>query len=117
GNATGIGMFDFALRRAVQRMDQVPTAMNMITAKSPQGARIPITVDTDRQALQLAVASALKVEAGKAKILRIESTKHMETFYASETLIPELLAFDTVEIDQAAAPIAFDDEGLFVDGF
>ncbi|MGB3305214.1 MAG: hypothetical protein WBA63_03450 [Thermomicrobiales bacterium] len=117
GNATGIGMFDFALRRAVDRMDQIPTAMNMITAKSPQGARIPITVDTDRQALQLAVASALKVEEGKAKILRIESTKHMETFYASETLIPELLAFDTVEIDQAAAPIAFDDEGLFVDGF
>ncbi len=117
GNATGIGMFDFALRRAVDRMDQIPTAMNMITAKSPQGARIPITVDTDRQALQLAIASALKVEEGKAKILRIASTKQMDSFYASETLIPELLAAGGVELDSEIGPIAFDAEGMFADGF
>ncbi|HEU0164138.1 MAG TPA: hypothetical protein VFQ54_03780 [Thermomicrobiales bacterium] len=117
GNATGIGMFDFALRRVVDKMDQIPTAMNMITAKSPQGARIPITVDTDRQALQLAVASAIKVVEGEAKILRIASTKQMDTFYASETLIPDLLATGQVELETQVAPIAFDEDGMFVDGF
>nr|MDQ3045391.1 hypothetical protein [Chloroflexota bacterium] len=53
GNASGIGMFDFALRRAVDRIDPVATYMNMLTAKVPAGARIPITLDTDREALHL----------------------------------------------------------------
>ena len=115
GNATGIGMFDFALRRAVERMDQIPTAMNMITAKSPQGARIPITVETDRQALQLAIASALKVPDGGAKIMRIASTKSLETFYASETLRDELAAFGNVTLDGEFGPIGFDPDGMFGD--
>lgn len=40
GNATGVGMGDVVLRRLVDRMDPVPTYMNMITSKAPQGARI-----------------------------------------------------------------------------
>jgi hypothetical protein len=115
GNATGIGMFDFALRRAVERMDPIPTAMNMITAKSPQGARIPITVETDRQALQLAIASALRVPDGGAKIMRIASTKSLETFYASETLREELEGIATVSQDGDFGPIGFDPDGMFAD--
>jgi len=113
GNATGIGMFDFALRRAVDEMDPIPTYMNMITAKSPSGARIPITVDTDRQALQLAIASALRVEGGMAGIIRIESTKSLEHILASEPLVEALLATGTVEQVSDFEPIAFDPDGMF----
>ncbi|CAN5774644.1 lactate racemase domain-containing protein [soil metagenome] len=113
GNATGIGMFDFALRRAVDEMDPIPTYMNMITAKSPSGARIPITVDTDRQALQLAIASALRVEGGKAGIIRIESTKSLEHILASEPLVEALLATGTVEQVSDFEQIAFDPDGMF----
>ncbi len=113
GNATGIGMFDFTLRRVVDRMDPIPTYMNMITAKSPGGARVPITVDTDRQALQLAIESALRVEPGRAGILRIASTKTLDTFMASEPLVEELLASGGVDQVGDLEPIAFDDEGMF----
>ena len=113
GNATGIGMFDLALRRAVDEMDPIPTYMNMITAKSPSGARIPITVDTDRQALQLAIASALRVEGGMAGIIRIESTKSLEHILASEPLVEALLATGTVEQVSDFEPIAFDPDGMF----
>ena len=51
GNAVGIGMADVALRRAVEKIDRRKTYMNGITAKTPEGARIPLTVDTDREAL------------------------------------------------------------------
>lgn len=113
GNATGIGMFDFALRRAVERMDPLPTYMNMITAKSPAGARIPITVDTDREALQLAIASALNVPAGEARIVRIEDTKNLEYFLASEPLLPALEATGAVEVLDAPEEIRFDAAGMF----
>jgi hypothetical protein len=114
GNATGIGMFDFALRRAVERMDPIPTFMNMITAKSPSGARVPITVETDRQALQLAIASALKVEEGRARIVRIDSTKALEHLLVSEPLVEGMLATGTVEQVGNLEPIEFDADGMFV---
>lgn len=115
GNATGIGMFDFALRRAVDKMDPIPTSMNMITAKSPQGARVPITVETDRQALQLAIASALRMRDGQARILRIASTKSLTHFLASEPLIDPLLATGAVALAGEPGEIGFGADDMFTD--
>ncbi len=115
GNAAGIGMFDFALQRLVDEMDPVPTYMNMITAKSPPGARVPITVANDRQALTLAVASALKVEPGNARIMRIQSTKHLEELWVSAPVMAELRSAGTpIEVLEDVHPIAFDADGMFV---
>jgi hypothetical protein len=115
GNATGIGMFDFALRRLVDGIDAIPTYMNMITAKSPQGAKVPITVETDRQALQLAIASALKVPVGRAKIMRIRNTKSVEYLRVSETLLDEISGDANLEIIEELKAIDFDADGMFTD--
>jgi hypothetical protein len=112
GNATGIGMADVVLRRAVDKMDPVATYMNMITAKAPQGARIPLTVDTDREAIYVALACCLKTEQETAHIARIQDTKHLETFWASEHLLPELLESGRVEVTGDLRPIAFDRDGM-----
>jgi hypothetical protein len=115
GNATGIGMADVVLRRAVAKMDPVATYMNMITAKAPQGARIPLTVDTDRQALYVALACCLKTEQETAHIARIEDTKHLETFWASEHLLPEFLESGRVEVTGDLQPIEFDRDGMLAE--
>ncbi|MDQ3045548.1 MAG: hypothetical protein M3R06_10440, partial [Chloroflexota bacterium] len=101
-----------ALRRAVDRIDPVATYMNMLTAKVPAGARIPITLDTDREALHLAVSSCVKVDQSVAKIARIATTKDLDTFWASEPLLPDLLATGTVEPLGAMEPIRFDTAGM-----
>jgi len=115
GNATGIGMGDVILRQAVAKMDPVATYMNLITAKAPQGARIPLTVDTDRQALFVALACCVKTTTEGARIARIRDTKHVEEFWASAPLLPELLASGRVEALAEARPIAFDATGMFLD--
>jgi hypothetical protein len=115
GNATGIGMFDFALRRMVEEMDAIPTYMNMITAKSPSGARIPITVETDRQALQLAIASALKVEDGQAKIMRIRNTKSIEHLMVSDTLLDDIRGLPGIEVIAEPFEIEFGPDGMFTE--
>lgn len=112
GNASGIGMGDVVLRRAVERMDPVATYMNMITAKAPQGARIPLTVDNDRQALQIALACCIKTVPATARIARIVDTKHVESFWASEALLPEILDDDRVVQAGELQPIAFDGSGM-----
>lgn len=113
GNASGIGQADVALRRAVDRLDPLATYMNCITAKTPEGARIPLTVDSDRQALHVALACCVQVAPGRAAIMRIEDTKHLETLWVSEPLLEQLAG--SVEPLEAPHAIAFGPDGMLVD--
>lgn len=115
GNAVGIGMADVVLRTAVDRMDQAKTYMNCITAKTPEGARVALTVATDRQALDVAIACCLKVRAEDARIVRMLDTKHLEWFFASAPLLDQLVASGVCEVAGPVGPIGFDADGRFVD--
>lgn len=108
GNAVGIGMADIVLQQAVDKMDRHKTYMNCITAKTPEGARIALTAGSDREALVLALACCLKVDPPDARIIRIRDTKHLETFYATEALLPELLATGACSVVEPLHPIQFD---------
>ncbi|HJX68150.1 MAG TPA: DUF362 domain-containing protein, partial [Candidatus Limnocylindrales bacterium] len=113
GNAVGIGMADVVLRRAVEKMDAHKTYMNCITAKTPEGARVALTVDTDRQALSVAIASCLKVEPPDARIVRIRDTKHLGLLYVSRPAIEEVLATGRCEIVRPLEAVEFDRDGMF----
>lgn len=112
GNASGVGQADVILRRAAQQIDPLATYMNCITAKTPEGARIPLTVENDRQALYVALACCLQVTPGRAAIMRIEDTKHLETLWVSEPLLTELEATGAVSPLDAPSEIAFDGDGM-----
>ena len=115
GNAVGIGMADVVHRRAVDRMDAAKTYMNCVTAKTPEGARIALTVDSDRQGLDLALACCLRVDPATARVARIRDTKHLEWFYASEPLLADLRGRSDCEIRREPAAIDFDATGAFRD--
>jgi hypothetical protein len=117
GNAVGIGMADVILRRVASRMDRIKTYMNCITAKTPEGARIAMMVDSDREALDIAIACCLRVDPPRARIVRIPDTKHLEWFYASEPLVAELQQGASSEIVGPVRPIAFDSGGQFIDNY
>ena len=114
GNAVGIGMADVVLRSAVDQIDAHKTYMNCITAKTPEGARVPLTVDSDRQALYVAIASCLKVEVPDARIVRIRDTKHLEWLYVSEAALEDALATGRCEIVRPLEAVEFDARGMFV---
>jgi hypothetical protein len=115
GNAVGMGMAEVALRRAVEKIDRHKTYMNCVTAKTPEGARIPITVECDREALDVALACCLQVDAATARIVRIRDTKHLETMLVSAALLPDLLATGRVEVLRPLHAIQFDPDGMFND--
>lgn len=115
GNAVGIGMADVIHRRVADRMDRTKTYMNCITAKTPEGARIAMMVDSDREALDIAIACCLRVDPTQARVVRILDTKHLEWFFASEPLLEELGRNGSSEILGPVRLIAFDDGGQFVD--
>ena len=115
GNANGIGFGDVALRRAVDAVDQRKTHMNTVTAKTPEGSRIPMTIDTDREALALAIAMCVRVEPETARVLRIRSTKHQDLLWVSEAALPEVLATGRCEVVLPLRDIEFDADDMFAD--
>ncbi|MEI7745835.1 MAG: lactate racemase domain-containing protein [Chloroflexota bacterium] len=114
GNACGIGMAEFALRRAVDAMDPRKTWMNEITAKTPEGGRTPIALETDREALAVAIAACVGVEVPTARVIRVRSTKDLELLLVSEAALPDVLATGRCEVVVPLAEIAFNEDGMFV---
>lgn len=115
GNATGIGLADFGLRRAIDKIDPISTYMNCITSKSPAAARLPIVVDTDRQALFLSINSCLQTEVEQARVVRIKNTKDLEEFWATEPVLSEILATGRVELLGEPHEIPFDSVGMLTE--
>lgn len=115
GNATGVGMAEIVLRRLVEKIDPLKTYMNMITAKGPEGARIPMTMENDRQALYIALACCLDTNVEEARIARIRSTKYVEDMWVSEPFLEQVLATGRVDVVNEPGPIRFDSAGMFAE--
>src|SRR5262249_17934481 len=56
GNAAGIGVADFTTTRLVKEMNYQATVINCLTAGYPDGANLPVHLDTDRQVVDAALA-------------------------------------------------------------
>jgi hypothetical protein len=117
GNAIGIGMGDVVLRRLVEKIDELKTYMNMITSKGPEGARIPMMMDNDRQALYIALACCLDTQVETARIARIRSTKYVEDIWVSEPFLNQVLASGRVDVVNEPGPIQFDSHGMFAENW
>jgi hypothetical protein len=115
GNGVGLGMAEVALSRAVRKLDRRKTYMNAVTAKTPEGVRIPLTVECDRDAIDVALACCLKVRPETARVIRIRDTKHLDLLLVSETALPEALATGRCEVVEPLHEMAFDTDDMFVE--
>jgi hypothetical protein len=71
-------------------MDPRATSINSLTALTPQSAKIPITFDTDREAIERLLASLPLPDPRAAKIVRIADTLSLAELEISEPLWAEL---------------------------
>jgi hypothetical protein len=90
GNATGIGNADFTTRRLVDKIDMKPTLINCITACTPNGAKIPATYETDREAIETALSCIGLTPPEKARVIRIKNTLMLGEIEVSEAFLPEV---------------------------
>ena len=112
GNAAGVGLADFALERLARKFDRHKTYTNTITATRPRGAMLPLTYETDREAIEMALASAGVPDAADARIVRILNTLSLIHMEASESLMDSVTAGATVRSHGQAPGIRFDDAGM-----
>ena len=112
GNAAGIGMADFALKRLVDKIDRHKTYMNTITATRPRGAMLPLVFDTDEEAIRQALASAGVGDLGEARIVRIRDTLHLVRMEVSESLVEHVHKDACVRMVGTGNGLVFDGRGM-----
>lgn len=90
GNATGVGLADVITMKLYKAIDVGPTYANVITATYLDGAAIPIVMNTEQEAIQLAIKTVVRVKPQDVKIVRIKNTLHIEHIQVSEPLLAEI---------------------------
>jgi hypothetical protein len=89
GNATGIGLADFTSVRLVKQMNYRATTINCLTAGYPEGAFLPVHLETDQAVLDAALAIIGTRSPEEARVLRIRNTLFLEEMEISEPCLAE----------------------------
>ena len=112
GNATGMGGADIITMRLYKDFDVASTYANIITSMNLDGAAIPMIMNTDREAIRLAVKTLVRTKPQDARIVRIKNTLHISEIQVSEPLLAEVRAQpDRLSVLTSPQPFLFDGEG------
>src|SRR6266699_4356299 len=111
GNAVGIGNADFTTRRLVDKIDMKPTLINAITACAPNGAKVPPTYDTDREAIETALSCIGLTPPERARVIRIKNTLMLGEIEVSEAFAADLAKRPDLTPLGDPAPLPFDVAG------
>lgn len=112
GNAQGIGLAEVTTRRLVNRMKLEMTYPTGVTNTFLHLMKIPMIMDNDREALQLALMCCPEAEDhDHMKLIRIPNTAHIGEIEISEGLLPLAKANPDIEILTDLYDLPFDGEG------
>ncbi|MHB9098058.1 MAG: nickel pincer cofactor-dependent isomerase, group 22 [Syntrophales bacterium] len=108
GNAMGLGLADLTTKRVIDMIDLKSTYTNALTTGIWAAARLPISLEHDRAALEMALSRVC--DPSKVRMACITNTLFLETFWASEALLTELRLRGGIEIDETPVAFRFSDE-------
>ncbi|MBI1398056.1 MAG: DUF2088 domain-containing protein [Betaproteobacteria bacterium] len=112
GNATGVGAADVITMRLYKELDIAKTYANIITSTYLDGGAIPIIMNTDQEAIQLAVKTVVRVKPQDARVVRIATTLEVMDIHVSEPMLPFIKANPSMfEIMGEPEPFRFDAKG------
>ena len=87
GNAIGIGLADITTKRLVEKIDYRVTFVNALTAGHVEGAKTPVFLPNDREAITIALRTCGPIDPRKAKVVRIRNTLNLERMWVSESML------------------------------
>ncbi len=112
GNAQGVGLADVTTRRLFQKTKLEMTYPTGITNTFLHLMKIPMIMDNDREALQLALHCCPDAEdQDRLKMIRIPNTAHLEYIEISEGMLGLAKNNPQIEILSGPYDLNFDVEG------
>jgi len=117
GNAIGMGLADIVHDRLVKKVDFQATWVNALTSSVTSPGFTPLHFATDRECLERVLPTCGKLDPGTCSIIWIRNTLDLSYLLASENLLEELAANDSVSLEGEAAALPFDPSGNLVSPF
>ncbi|MCE2514230.1 MAG: DUF2088 domain-containing protein, partial [Acidobacteria bacterium] len=111
GNAIGVGMADVVTRRLVDKIDTRPTYVNALTSTNLESVRIPVTVDSDREALETGISTSGASSGVDCRMVWIRNTLKLDRFVASEALLDEVERHRDLQVLEHLGELDFDGRG------
>lgn len=111
GNATGIGLADYTTRRAVEKIDFEATFTNCVTAAAPEKGRTPLTLPSDRAAMEAAFRTIGLWTPEDVKVAWISNTKSLEWLAVSPALLEASRSMPGIEVRDGLFDLPFDTAG------
>ncbi len=114
GNAVGIGNANFTTRRLASKIDWNATHINALTACAPDAAKLPPVLETDRDAIAVALSCLGLDRVDDARVVRVKNTLRLAEVEVSEAFLPEVAKRDDLQQMSDPAPLAFDATGTLL---
>ncbi len=111
GNAIGIGMADFCLARLAKKIDSESTRINGVTSGRLEAARVPITLESDRDILDSVLQTIGLTPPEDARLLWIRNTLDVQEVECSAAYLAEAQGREDLEILRPPSELPLDDHG------
>ena len=111
GNACGLGFVDVATPRLVEAVDIEATAVNAVTCCTPEDARLPLTLSTERDAIHAALSTIRPHTIDDVRIVQIRNTSEVTPLLVSQGCLPALRGREDIEYGPSDLRIEFDAHG------
>ena len=115
GSFVGLGMADVTTKKCFEKLDTNATYFNMITSTVLQVGKIPMVMEDDRLALQVALRTLTQVDRDRIRVVYLKNTLSLDTIMVSEALLDEVRARDDMEILEEPRELRFDEAGELLD--
>ena len=111
GQAMGMGAAHVITRRVFNKLDLDATYVNAMTARNLDYVKIPVIVENDREAVQLALRCCLGHDPANPRIIRISDSLHTDIIWVSEAMQKEAEANKNQEIVSEPEDWLFNNDG------
>ena len=111
GNIVGVGFADLTTDRLVSRMDQQSFRINTLTSCCLQRSRIPLTLPTDREAIQAGLETCWRIDPAEARVVIIPNTLELQSLWVSQSLDDEARAHPHLSRETDFQPMPFLENG------
>lgn len=98
GNGVAVNVADFITRKFFDKLDLKAVYANGLACCNPQACQIPVIMETEEEAVAMAVKTCRFIDPEHPRIVRLRSTLHLDEFEISEALREEALANPNIEI-------------------
>ena len=112
GNGIGLGFSSATTKRVFDKLDLASMYPNAITCTVLGGVRIPIIMESDKEAIQVCIKSCNEIDKTRPRIVRIANSLHLEHIMLSEDYLDEIRGIETIEIESEPMDLPFDEDGM-----